>query len=91
MRSAEPNEEQNIDRTVLYRSVSEFICRTVEINEESQHKIRFRVREKRIKTASRRRRKLSLSGKIYRPERKIIQENRALTLFFRYVVDCSEV
>jgi len=91
MRTVEPNEKHNSVRNVLYCTVSEFICRTVEINEESQHKIRFRVREKHIKKASRRRRKLSLSGKIYRPERKIIQENQALTLFFRYFVDCSEV
>lgn len=67
---------------LLYCSVSEFICRGEEINGESQHKIRFRVRERHIKKASCRRRKLSLSGKIYSPERKIIQESQALTLYF---------
>jgi hypothetical protein len=66
---------------VLYCSVSEFICRAEEINEQSQHKIRFSVREKHIKKASCWRRKLSLSGKIYRPERKIIQESQALTFY----------
>jgi len=82
MRTAEPIEEQNSVRNVLYFSVLEFICRTEEINEESQHKIRFRVREKRIKKASCWRRKLSLSGKIYSPERKIIQPSQAMIFYF---------
>jgi len=82
MRTAEPNVEQNSVRNVLYCSVSEFIFRAEEINEESQHKIRFSVRERHIKKASCWRRKLSLSGKIYSPERKIIQESQALTVSF---------
>jgi hypothetical protein len=60
-------------RNVFYGSVSKLICRTEEINKESQHKIRFPVREKHIKKAFCSRRKLSLSGKIYCPERKIIK------------------
>ena len=82
MRTEETSEEQSSVRNVLYCSVPEFIYRTEEINEESQHKIRFRAKERHVKKASYWRRKLSLSGEIYSPERKIIQESQAPTLYF---------
>jgi hypothetical protein len=69
-------------RNIFYGSVSEIICRTEGINEESKREIRFRFREKRSTKSSYWRRKLSLSCEIYRTKGTITRARKALTVYF---------
>jgi hypothetical protein len=48
MAKIQRREEEEGVRNVLYGSVSDFICRTKEIDEESSREIRFRERKGKI-------------------------------------------